>query len=264
MLGAKKLVESRGELGDVSVLYVDETGGHLGGWLVDLFFQIDELADERGVFGDDNGGRVGYGGDGAEGTELADDLGEGADRLIWFNVVEVHYVGDHRVALGKGIVLGEDGDAAAGGFKAGGGECKDVEARIGGVRDENEVLDGGGLAQKLRCLGVGEGILGRGWLDEGKLGLGCRGGNNDPAAGVAAVESREVVAGELGLLDGLDDQRVPEFAAGRNGGGCARSDHWRWDQDSRDGGLLFRGPRIGWRSWLLLILCGGYCRNKTC
>ena len=81
-------VSTVGDLGDVGVLHLDEAGGLDGAGLVDFLLEIDELADERGVFGDDDGGGVGNGGDGAVGTELADDLGEDVHRLGRLDVVE--------------------------------------------------------------------------------------------------------------------------------------------------------------------------------
>ena len=102
---------------------------------------------------------------------------------------------------GSGVVFVVNGDAAAGRADAAGGEGEDVEIRVLGVGDEDEVFDGGGLFQEFGGFGVGERILRAGFLDEGKLGGGGGGGDDHAAAGVFPVESGEGVAAEFGLVD---------------------------------------------------------------
>jgi hypothetical protein len=71
LLGGEEGGKGVGDLSDVGELNFDEAGALNGAGLIDFFFEVDELADERGVLGDDDGGGVGYGGDGAVGAELA-------------------------------------------------------------------------------------------------------------------------------------------------------------------------------------------------
>ena len=102
LLGGEEGGERGGDFRDVGKLDFDEAGADLGGWLVDFLFEVDELADQRGVFGDDDGSGIGNGGDGTVGTELADDLGEGIDRFGRLDVAEGHHVGDDRIAIRQG------------------------------------------------------------------------------------------------------------------------------------------------------------------
>ena len=73
------------------------------------------------------------------------------------------------------------------------------------VRDENEVLDGGGLFQEFGSFRVGEWVLRAGVLDEGELRGGGGGGDDDAAAGVFAIEPGQGISAEFGFVDGLDD-----------------------------------------------------------
>ncbi len=186
---------------------------------VDFLFEIDEFADERGVFGDDHGGGVRDGGDGAVSAELADDLGEGVDRLGRLDVAEGHHIGNDRIAFGQRVVFIVHIDAAAGRADAAGGEGEDVEIGVLFIRDEDEVFDGGGLFEQFGGLGVGERILLAGILDEGKLGGAGGGGNDHAAAGVLPIETGQGVAAEFRLDDVLDDLVVAERDAGLRAGG---------------------------------------------
>lgn len=159
LLIAEHFVEGGGEHGDIGEFDIDETGGDEGGRFIDLSFDIDELANQGGVFGDDNGGGIAGGGDGTEGPELFDDLGEGADGFIGFDVIQLHEVSDDGIALWEGVVFGVNRNADLGGEDSTAGEREEVEIGIRGVRDENEILDGGGFFEDFGCLGVGERIL---------------------------------------------------------------------------------------------------------
>ena len=222
LLGAQECGNRLGDFRDIGVLHFDETGGLHRTWLVDFLFEIDQLADERGVFGDDHGRGVGHGGDRAKGAELADDLSERVHRFGGLDVTQGHHIRDDRIAVGQRIIFVVDIDAAAGRAESAGGEGEHIEIRILGIGHEDEIFDRRSLAQKLGSLVESERVFRAGFLDEGKFRISSGLGNNHAAAGVFAVEAGEGVAAELGFDNVFDDRVFAErnagFRVGRAGG----------------------------------------------
>jgi hypothetical protein len=63
LLGGEQFGEQRRDLGDVGVVHRNKAGGLDRSGFVDLGLEVDQFADERGVFGDDDGCGIGHGGD---------------------------------------------------------------------------------------------------------------------------------------------------------------------------------------------------------
>ena len=103
LLGGEQLGEGGGDFRDIRILDFDEAAALDGAGLVDFLLEIDELADERGVFRNDDGGGVRHSGNGPVSTELADNLGEGIHRLGRLDVAEGHDVGNDGITLRQGI-----------------------------------------------------------------------------------------------------------------------------------------------------------------
>lgn len=166
LLGGEQGGEGLRDFRDIGVLHLDETRGDFGGRFIDFFFEVDEFADQRGVFGDDDGGGIGGGRDGTEGTELADDLGERVDGFGGFEVAEGHHVGDHGIAFGQLIIIFEGADTDSRGAGATSGEGENIEFGVVGMGDKHEVFEDGCFFEELGGLGEGEGVFGARFLDE--------------------------------------------------------------------------------------------------